>query len=125
MKNITKTFAFVLFLGATMLSCSMVEGAMGEDADVSSLGGFLDTVWGLLKGFLPSLAAWEGFGSIFSQRKREHYSNMVMAVVPINKNVEFGEAVKALGSGLGLAHSSEASADAHADTKSQEKPVKV
>lgn len=111
-----------------MMSCSMVEGAMGEEADISSLGGFFDTVWGLLKGFLPSLAAWEGFGSIFSPRKREHYSNMVMAVVPLNKNVEFGEAVKALGSGLGLAHSSEASADAHKDdkdTKAQEKPVKV
>tara|TARA_R110002020_G_scaffold379488_2_gene590716 strand:- start:2438 stop:2824 length:387 start_codon:yes stop_codon:yes gene_type:complete len=128
MKNFSKTIAFAVFLGAAMMSCSMVEGAMGEEADISSLGGFFDTVWGLLKGFLPSLAAWEGFGSIFSPRKREHYSNMVMAVVPLNKNVEFGEAVKALGSGLGLAHSSEASADAHKDdkdTKAQEKPVKV
>ena len=33
---------------------------------------------------------------------------MVMAIVPMNKNMEFGDAIKSLGSGLGLAHSSEA-----------------
>lgn len=97
------------------MSCSMVEGAMGETADVSSLGGFLDTLWGLLTGFLPSLAAWEGGCSILSPRKRQHYTNMVMAVVPLNKNMEFGEAVKSLGSGLGISHSSEATKAVNAD----------
>jgi hypothetical protein len=91
----------------------MVEGAMGENADVSTLGGFLDTIWSLLKGFLPSLAAWEGGCSIFSPRKRQHYTNMVMAVVPLNKNMEFGDAVKSLGSGLGISHSSEATKTTH------------
>jgi len=112
MKSIITT---VVLLGVGLMSCSMVEGAMGETADVSSLGGFLDTLWGLLKGFLPSLAAWEGGCSILSPRKRQHYTNMVMAVVPLNKNMEFGEAVKSLGSGLGISHSSEATKAVNAD----------
>jgi hypothetical protein len=107
MKNNIFMIGFALLLGVGLMSCSMVEGAMGEEADVSTLGGFLDTLWGLMKGFLPSLAAWEGGCSIFSPRKRQHYSNMVMAVVPMNKNMEFGEAIKSLGSGLGIAHSSD------------------
>jgi len=108
MKNTILIAAIAVLFGAGLMSCSMVEGAMGETADVSSLGGFLDTLWGLLKGFLPSLAAWEGGCSIFSSRKRQHYTNMVMAVVPLNKNMEFGDAVKSLSSGLGIAHSSDA-----------------
>ena len=108
MKNTILLAAFAVLFGAGLMSCSMVKGAMGEGANVSSLGGFLDTLWGLLKGFVPSLAAWEGGCSVFSPRKRQHYTNMVMAVVPLNKNMEFGDAVKSLGSGLGRSHSSEA-----------------
>lgn len=108
MKNITKSIAIAVFLGAGLMSCSMVEGFMGEGTTASP-GGFLDTLWTLLKGFIPSLAAWEGGCSIFSPRKRQHYSNMVMAIVPMNKNMEFGDAIKSLGSGLGIAHSSDAS----------------
>tara|TARA_R110000824_G_scaffold351071_2_gene538051 strand:+ start:691 stop:1083 length:393 start_codon:yes stop_codon:yes gene_type:complete len=107
MKNITKSIAIAVFLGAGLMSCSMVEGFMGEGTTASP-GGFLDTLWTLLKGFIPSLAAWEGGCSIFSPRKRQHYSNMVMAIVPMNKNMEFGDAIKSLGSGLGIAHSSNA-----------------
>ena len=103
------------------MSCSMVEGFMGEGADVSSPGGFLDTLWTLLKGFIPSLAAWEGGCSVFSPRKRQHYSNMVMAIVPMNKNMEFGDAIKSLGSGLGLAHSSEVTKAANAEEVSAQK----
>ena len=55
-----KNLIFVTLLGVGLMSCSMIEGAMGENADVSSLGGLMDTIWTLLKGFLPSLAAWEG-----------------------------------------------------------------
>jgi hypothetical protein len=110
-----KNLIFVTLLGVGLMSCSMIEGAMGENADVSSLGGLMDTIWTLLKGFLPSLAAWEGGCSIFSPRKRQHYTNMVTAIVPLNKNVEFGDAVKALGSGLGLAHSSEATKAANSE----------
>tara|TARA_R110002020_G_scaffold400856_1_gene611163 strand:+ start:3235 stop:3627 length:393 start_codon:yes stop_codon:yes gene_type:complete len=108
MKNITKSIAIAVFLGVGLMSCSMVEGFMGEGTTASP-GGFLDTLWTLLKGFIPSLAAWEGGCSIFSPRKRQHYSNMVMAIVPMNKNMEFGDAIKSLGSGLGIAHSSDAS----------------
>ena len=108
MKNITKSIAIAVFLGAGLMSCSMIEGFMGEGTTASP-GGFLDTLWTLLKGFIPSLAAWEGGCSIFSPRKRQHYSNMVMAIVPMNKNMEFGDAIKSLGSGLGIAHSSDAS----------------
>ena len=121
MKNTILTAAIAVLFGAGLMSCSMVEGAMGETANVSSLGGFLDTLWGLLKGFLPSLVAWEGGCSIFSPRKRQHYTNMVMAVVPLNKNMEFGDAVKSLGSGLGIAHSSEATKAVHEDEVSTAK----
>jgi len=107
MKNTIYMIGFAALLGMGLVSCSMVEGFLGEGT-TDSPGGFLDTLWTLVKGFLPSLAAWEGVGSIFSPRKRQHYSNMVMAVVPLNKNVEFGDALKSLGSGLGLAHSSDA-----------------
>ena len=106
MKNIFLPAAIAVLFGAGLMSCSMVEGFMGEGT-AESPGGFLDNIWTLLKGFLPSLAAWEGGCSIFSPRKRQHYTNMVMAVVPMNKNMEFGDAIKSLGSGLGLAHSSD------------------
>ncbi len=107
MKNIILPAAFAVLLGTGLMSCSMVEGFMGEGT-TDTPGGFLDTLWTLLKGFLPSLAAWEGGCAVFSPRKRQHYSNMVMAIVPLNKNMEFGDALKSLGSGLGLAHSSDA-----------------
>ena len=107
MKNTFYMIGFAALLGTGLMSCSMVEGAMGEGGDGSSPGSYLDTLWTLLKGFVPSLAAWEGGCSLFSTRKRQHYSNMVMAIVPMNKNMEFGDAIKSLGSGLGLAHSSE------------------
>ena len=108
MKNIILPAAFAVLLGTGLMSCSMVETFTAEGA-ADSPGGFLDTLWTLLKGFLPSLAAWEGGCAVFSPRKRQHYSNMVMAIVPMNKNMEFGDAIKSLGSGLGLAHSSDAS----------------
>ena len=96
------------------MSCSVIEGAMsGSEGEATSFGGIIDTLWGMLTAFVPSLAAWEGIGSVFSPRKRKHYSNMVMAVVPLNKNVEFGEAMQSLGSGLGLSHSSEATKAVH------------
>ncbi len=111
---------FVMLLGAGLMSCSMIEGFMGEGT-AESPGGFLDTIWTMLKGFLPSLAAWEGGCSIFSPRKRQHYTNMVTAIVPMTKNMEFGDAIKALGSGLGLAHSSDATKAANAEEVSAKK----
>ena len=43
MKNITKSIAIAVFLGAGLMSCSMVEGFMGEGTTASP-GGFLDTL---------------------------------------------------------------------------------
>ena len=114
MKKIIFTLTITMLFGLGLMSCSFVEGAVeGTEGDLTSFGGLIDTLWSLAKGFIPSLAAWEGCGSIFSSRKRQHYTNMVMSVVPLNKNVEFGEAFKSLGSGLGLSHSSGASKEAN------------
>ena len=105
-----KNLIFMIVLGAGLMSCSVVEGFMGgAEGEPMSFGGIIDSIWTMLTGFIPSLAAWEGAGSIFSPRKRQHYTNMVTAIVPMNKNMEFGDALKSLGSGLGLAHSSDAS----------------
>jgi hypothetical protein len=104
-----KNLIFMIVLGAGLMSCSVVEGFMGgAEGEPMSFGGIIDSIWTMLTGFIPSLAAWEGAGSIFSPRKRQHYTNMVTAIVPMNKNMEFGDAIKSLGSGLGLAHSSDA-----------------
>lgn len=104
-----KNLIFMIVLGAGLMSCSVVEGFMGgAEGEPMSFGGIIDSLWTMLTGFLPSLAAWEGFGTVFSPRKRQHYTNMVTAIVPMNKNMEFGDAIKSLGSGLGLAHSSDA-----------------
>jgi hypothetical protein len=120
MKNIILPAAIAVLFGTGLMSCSMVEGFMGEGT-TDSPGGFLDNIWTLLKGFVPSLAVWEGGASIFSPRKRQHYSNMVMAIVPMNKNMEFGDAIKSLGSGLGLAHSSDATKSINADEVAAQK----
>ena len=120
MKYIITASIFVILFSTGLMSCSMVEGFLGEGT-AESPGGFLDTLWTMLKGFLPSLAAWEGGCSIFSPRKRQQYSNMVMAIVPMNKNMEFGDAIKSLGSGLGLAHSSEATKAANYEEVTQAK----
>jgi|TARA_E500000305_G_scaffold95146_1_gene84583 hypothetical protein len=105
-----KNLIFMIVLGAGLMSCSVVEGFMGgAEGEPMSFGGIIDSIWSMLTAFIPSLAAWEGAGSIFSPRKRQHYTNMVTAIVPMNKNMEFGDALKSLGSGLGLAHSSDAS----------------
>ena len=104
-----KNLIFMIVLGAGLMSCSVVEGFMGgAEGEPMSFGGIIDSIWSMLTAFIPSLAAWEGAGSIFSPRKRQHYTNMVTAIVPMNKNMEFGDALKSLGSGLGLAHSSDA-----------------
>ena len=84
----------------------------GGDLDGDSVGGMIDAGFGIAATFIPGLAAWEGIVTMFSQRKRKHYGNMVKALVPTDKNMDFGGAIKSLGSGLGIAHSSENSAAA-------------
>ena len=85
----------------------------GGDMDGDSIGGMIDAGFGIASTFIPGLAAWEGIVTMFSQRKRKHYGNMVKALVPTDKNMDFGGAMKALGSGLGIAHSSEATKAVH------------
>ncbi len=104
-----KNLIIITLLCAGLMSCSVIEGFTGgAEGEPMSFGGIIDSIWSMLTAFIPSLAAWEGAGSIFSPRKRQHYTNMVTAIVPMNKNMEFGDAIKSLGSGLGLAHSSDA-----------------
>ena len=85
----------------------------GGELDGDSIGGMIDAGFGLASTFIPGLAAWEGVVTLFSKRKRKHYGNMVKAIVPTDKNMDFGGAVKALASGLGVAHSSDATKAMH------------
>jgi len=85
----------------------------GGELDGDSMGGMIDAGFGIAAAFIPGLAAWEGVITLFSKRKRKHYGNMVKALVPTDKNMDFGGAVKALASGLGVAHSSEATKALH------------
>ena len=111
-----KNLIIITLLCTGLMSCSVIEGFMGgAEGEPMSFGGIIDSIWTMLTAFIPSLAAWEGAGSIFSPRKRQHYTNMVTAIIPMNKNMEFGDAIKSLGSGLGLAHSSDATKAANDD----------
>ena len=106
MKNTILLAAFAVLFGAGLMSCSMVEGTVGETADSSFLGGVFSTIFGLLKGFLPSLAAWEGTVTVFSQRKRTHYVNAAKAIIPSDKNMDIGGMVGSVGAAPGVSHSS-------------------
>ena len=56
-----KNLIFMIVLGAGLMSCSVIEGAMGgSEGEATSFGGIIDTLWGMLSAFVPSLAAWEG-----------------------------------------------------------------
>lgn len=78
----------------------------GED-----LGAIIDAGFGIASTFLPGLAAWEGVVTMFSQRKRKHYVKAAKALVPHkgDTTVNVGGALGAIGSALGMAHSTEAS----------------
>tara|TARA_R100001377_G_scaffold16166_3_gene8220 strand:+ start:728 stop:1111 length:384 start_codon:yes stop_codon:yes gene_type:complete len=109
-----KNLIIITLLCTGLMSCSVIENFLGgAEGEALSFGGIIDSIWTMLTAFIPSLAAWEGAGSIFSPRKRQHYTNMVTAIIPMNKNMEFGDAIKSLGSGLGLAHSSDATKSAN------------
>ena len=106
MKNTILLAAFAVLFGVGLMSCSMVEGAMGETADSSFLGGLFSTILGLLKGFLPSLGLWEGVVTMFSPRKRKHYGKAIKSLVPTDKNMDFGGAVSSVAAAIGVSHSS-------------------
>jgi hypothetical protein len=71
--------------------------------DLAGLGlSVANTIW-------PGIAALEGLGLLFSQRKRMHYTAAVKAITPYDGDVAIKEAVVSLAKATGLAHSSEAS----------------
>lgn len=81
----------------------------GGEIDGDSVGGMIDAGFGIATAFIPGLAAWEGIVTLFSKRKRKHYGNAIKAIVPTDKNMDFGGAVGSVASALGLSHSSEGS----------------
>jgi len=88
---------------------------MGGEMDGTALGGILDAGFGIAKTFIPSLAAWEGIVTLFSQRKRKHYGKAIKAIVPTDKNMDFGGAVGSLASALGMSHSSQSTQEVFED----------
>ena len=56
--------------------------------------------------FIPALGAWEGVLCLLFKRKRQHYGNVVKAVLPLDGKVSIGEAVASLGKAMGGVHSS-------------------
>ena len=64
--------------------------------------GIANAVW-------PGIAALEGLGLLFSQRKRQHYAAAVKQATPVNGKVELKDAIVSLGKALGVAHSSQGS----------------
>lgn len=58
----------------------------------------------IAKVFFPGLAALEGLGYIFSQRKRSNYNAAVKAILPINGSVDVSDAIKSVAKALGFAH---------------------
>ena len=79
--------------------------------DEGDIGAMIDAGFGIASTFLPGLAAWEGVVTLFSQRKRKHYVKAAKALVPHkgDTSVDLVGTVKAIGAGLGMAHSTEAS----------------
>ena len=78
----------------------------GGALDGDALGGMIDAGFGIASTFIPGLAAWEGMVTLFSKRKRKHYGKALKAIVPTDKNMDFGGAVGSLASALGMSHSS-------------------
>ena len=80
---------------------------------------------GILGGFIPGLAAWEGVITLFSRRKRQHYLEGLKKAVPYDGAVDLKSAVASLGRALGASHSSEGSAEVFEAEKEMEKSEKT
>ena len=78
----------------------------GGALDGDAMGGMIDAGFGIAKTFIPALAGSEGMVTLFSKRKRKHYGKALKAIVPTDKNMDFGGAVGSLASALGMSHSS-------------------
>mgnify|MGYP003660664067 FL=1 len=77
-------------------------GAMGDTA----LGTAFDAAMHIGKTFVPALAGWEALLALGFKRKRKHYVKAVKALVPTDKNMDFGGAMAGLTAALGMTHSS-------------------
>lgn len=89
--------------------------AAGGVTDGSTFDGAVGAVFGIAKAFVPSLVAWEGVLTLFSQRKRQHYVKAVKAIVPTDKNVDLGGALASVVSAIGASHSSETTKETFAE----------
>ena len=93
---------------------------LGGDLDGDALGGIIDAGFGIASTFIPTLAAWEGVVTLFSQRKRKHYGKAIKAIVPTDKNVDLGGALGSIASALGASHSSQHSKEAYEEDEEDE-----
>lgn len=67
---------------------------------------------GVANTVFPGIAALEGLGLLFSQRKRQHYAAAAKAALPTDGSVDLKEAMLSVVRGMGLAHSSTQSKEA-------------
>ena len=80
---------------------------VGGKMDEGAIQGIVDTIFGIGKTLVPSLAAWEGVVTLLSKRKRKHYIKAAKSLLPMDKNVDFGGTLGSVGAALGITHSSE------------------
>ena len=77
-------------------------GMMGDTA----IGTAFDAAMHIGKTFVPALAGWEALLALGFKRKRKHYVKAAKALVPTDKNMDFGGAIAGLPAALGMTHSS-------------------
>lgn len=82
-------------------------GSVGSDWNLDAI---VSTAFSLGKVFIPSLAAYEGVLTLFSQRKRKNWATAVKAMVPNKKGISFSTAIKSAVAATGARHSTESSA---------------
>ena len=106
---------------------ALIEGASyiptGGELTEGGWDGIFNTILGVGTAFLPGLAAWEGALTLFSQRKRKHYVKAAKALVPTDKNMDFGGTLRSLAAAIGASHSSEGTATLHAEEEEEEYEV--
>lgn len=87
----------------------------------NAVDGLVGIGLGVANVVFPGVAALEGLGLLFSQRKRQHYAAAVKAITPYDGQVNVTEAIVAIARGMGLAHSSETSKEAFVAEREAEK----
>ena len=77
------------------------------DRPLENTDTLVDLGLGVLGGFFPAVAAWEGVLGLLFKRKRTHYSNAIKSVNPAaGGNMDFKAAMHSLAAALGTVHSS-------------------